>query len=149
MELNLNRRNKILLFDSKTCATFNIWIVIGVLIIFTGALSYNILIQIETQELKTFEHDGFGFLRYFPTAPIVSLGCFEKLYSLTYPDELTFDPERYADAVASMNLFGQVKFDGIQPQSAFYKMRTSYSFGNPCTYSPDVLQRIGVSKEKC
>lgn len=28
-------------------------------------------------------------------------------------------------------------------------MRTNYSFGNPCTYSPDVLQRISVSKEKC
>lgn len=120
------------------------------LILVLGLIAYKVFIIINVQELRAFEEDGFTFLRYFPTAPIVSLGCLERLYSLTHPVTRPFDPERYADVLASMNLFGQVQYTGLsQSQSAFYQMQANYSFGNPCTYSPEVLRRIDVSVAQC
>ena len=63
-----------------------------------------------TKKLQVFETDGWSFLKYFPTATVVGLGCMEKLYSQTYPNESIFYPEKYSDVLASMKIVGEFEF---------------------------------------
>ena len=46
----------------------------------------------EIRSLKVFEEDGWAFLKYFPTATVVGLGCMEKQYKAIYPQVGVFNP---------------------------------------------------------
>lgn len=59
---------------------------IGILVISSAKLGITISNIQKIEELKVFEEDGWAFLKYFPTATIVGLGCMEKLESQLYPN---------------------------------------------------------------
>jgi len=49
---------------------------------------------------------GFYFTQYFPAISIVADALMDKYYSLVYPKENTYYPERFADALEDMRLIG-------------------------------------------
>lgn len=94
---------------------------------------------------------GFYFLQYYPATSVLGHALLEKYYSLVYPAEATFYPERFADSVEAMKLIGDYSYiGGISDESSLYfQKQKNYFFGNPCTFNPNVLVIAETTLAKC
>jgi hypothetical protein len=75
-----------------------------------ASMEINMIFQLNS--LKTFEEAGFFFLKYFPTGPLVTMGCTEKYYADRFPAEIPFNPAKYDDVLSSMFIFGSNNYIG-------------------------------------
>jgi len=64
---------------------------------------------------------------------------------------MLFNPDRYANVIASYFLVGQMNYIGqiVDPSSTYYVKQKNYYYGNPCTYNSSVLTGIGVTVKTC
>lgn len=75
----------------------------------------------------------------------------QKYYSLVYPEQIEFNPERYIDAISSMYLFSQSSYIGkvVDESSSYYLKQKNYLFGNLCRYNPLPLKSLHINVTQC
>jgi hypothetical protein len=82
----------------------------GIIFSFIAVSTPKIMDIQDTKILQIFEDEGWDFLKYYPTAPIVGMGCLEKYYTGIYPSEVTFDPLNFEDTLQTMVIVGNFSF---------------------------------------
>ncbi len=108
-KISLNKKSKQINEDrERKCFELKLRLIIicVMLAILTITISVEINMISKLSYLKYFEQAGFFFLKYFPTGPLTTMGCTEKYYSDRFPNELTFNPDKYLDVITTMYIFG-------------------------------------------
>lgn len=108
--------------------------------------------MVQFHKIRGFESEGFDIFRYVPFTSELSYSLSRTYYYNLYPNEISLGTEMFADALTNLNIMGNYQYVDMEDsgsQSVFYAYRKNYLFGNPCTYSPNVLTMNQGTMQNC
>lgn len=104
----------------------------------------------ELSNLRKFENEGNYIMRHYPNNEVLAYAFLTKFYSQIYPNETTFQPQKFSDTYSTFELMN--KYDYLANNtidSLFYMKYKSYFFGNPCISNPSVLIQADFTLQQC